>query len=244
MLSIVDFILRKVLTVRPLVKIGFYLLIVTSASVIGDIARPKPSYFSDKKNVFNQYFVKLGWGWSLANVSAFLLLANLIEHRGKLEALARPICRELLLTTYWYICTHSFEWLENFTGSCSNSKLSSKRPCLRDGHDWLGFDISGHTFLLVHCLLFINEESGIVHRIAKKLDEQEREHHLSRDYPIQPSRCKRLLRIVSFVLLFFTFLWEFMLLCTALYFHTTAQKLLGMAFAIGGWFLVYRLLKI
>jgi len=238
--SLLEYALHRVLTMNIHLKIGFYLLLVTSMSVLGDLARPGPSYFSDKGNLFNIYFVKLGWGWTSALVISFILISNQIENDGQFKNLGRPLARYAVLTVYWYVCTHSFEWLENITGSCSHSDFPRKRPCLKGGHGWLGFDISGHCFLLVHSLLFMNSELQIIFRVSKKLESLGKSDSSSSsgegNYTLPIGTYRLALRALTVIMFLLQCIWELMLLTTALYFHTTVQKLVGVFFAVGGWF--------
>ena len=59
-------------TIFYILSIG---LISYSVDTYGEV--PK-SYFSNKYNVFNQYFVKLGWGWTLWLLLAFVGLTRLV----------------------------------------------------------------------------------------------------------------------------------------------------------------------
>ncbi|XP_067932415.1 acyl-coenzyme A diphosphatase FITM2-like [Watersipora subatra] len=233
----IDSALRQTLCFN--VKYGFIanFVLVTALSIFGDIQRPPPNYFSDKNNVLNQYFVKLGWGWTLTGIISLQLITKLIWHQGEIRNIGCVILRLTGLTLYWYICTHSFVWLENYTGSCTHAGLSAKRACLREGHAWLGFDISGHCFLLTFSLGAINGESPILYQISRKLDTIER---VDDSAVVLRSKYRFLLRCSVLMLVVLSLLWEFMLFVTSLYFHTTSQKVLGMTFAAIGWFLVYR----
>ena len=52
-----------------------YLVAIAAISYYVDTYGSIPkSYFSNKKNIPNQYFVKLGWGWTLSLVSIFVAL--------------------------------------------------------------------------------------------------------------------------------------------------------------------------
>lgn len=221
-------------------KIAIYFIGVTAISLVGDLVTIPPIYLSHKRNLFNQYFIKLGWGWTLSNTAALLILSTLVKHRGEFKNFGKPLLRMLLMTLYWYVCTHLFEWLENFTGSCSNTGHSTKRLCIREGHAWLGFDLSGHCFLMVHCLLFINEEARVLRGIAKKLDDKD---SMSNSIATM-STYRLLLRLTVSILACLHVLWEVTLVITALYYHTTIQKLFACILGAGGWYIVYRVLKL
>ncbi|KAF2666598.1 hypothetical protein BT63DRAFT_427038 [Microthyrium microscopicum] len=133
-----------------------------------------PSYFAQKRNIFNVYFVKLGWLWT-----TFALLVFLFTHpaHGRPLSLAptaqrlRALARWTAATGLWYLTT---QWCfgpalidRSFVlsgGACALraadkrgdieiSKIksaSSAVQCKIAGGTWSGgIDISGHVFLLV-----------------------------------------------------------------------------------------------
>lgn len=243
-----DYTLRTVLTFNVVWKLLAYFVLVSVLSIAGSIQRPGASYFSDKRNIFNQWFVKLGWGWTMSGVIVLLVLAYHVQSlsNSSTKNVMKAVARLVVLTLYWYISTHGFEWIEQYTGSCTKSSLVVKKSCVTEGHRWLGFDISGHCFLLTFALAIINEECHVLQDIPRMLDSIEgRVANTRKDHAEQPYHTYRTcLRIAMLLLLFLTFLWEFMLMVTALYFHTITQKLLGMLTAVLGWFMTYRVLNI
>jgi len=232
-----DFILRLILTIDILKKLVVYCLVVFFVSLLTDIQRPMKSYFSDKNNALNQYFVKLGWGWTLSAVLVLVLLTKIIEHK-ELRNLSSAIIRLSLATAYWYICANGFVWIDGATSSCTNPKAVTKSSCIEEGHTWIGFDISGHCFLLAFCSSVINEESQVLHQVSKRIDSIERNNTSSSKETSISYRI--LIRLIMVCLVFLTIIWEVMLFSTSLYFHTTVQKMLGLLFAIVGWFVIYR----
>lgn len=140
--------------------------------------RTAPSYFAKKNNVFNKYFVKVGWLWATL---AFLLLVfshpvhgpafspNLTRRR--LQALLRyaSITTIWIFMTQWFfgpaIIDRSFRWTG---GQCATMLSQSPEAmaekaemgdarealthaaCKAIGGTWRGgHDISGHVFLLI-----------------------------------------------------------------------------------------------
>ena len=136
-----------------------------------------PSYFAKKSNVFNQYFVKIGWFWTTL---AFVLL--LISHSSlgpplKLQITKRRIqalTRYALVTIVWIAVTQwffgpaiidrSFKWTggqceivhDTFEGEMKRQEMGDVREvvtnaaCKAIGGQWAGgHDISGHVFLLI-----------------------------------------------------------------------------------------------
>lgn len=107
------------------------------------------SYFSDKGNILNQYFIKLGWFWTIA------CLIFYPTHSPKFHRLQRL----LVATTFWFFLTKSFELLHYVSGSCSAIEIDNPRACSKGGHLWSGTDISGHCFLLILSYLMIWTET-------------------------------------------------------------------------------------
>ena len=49
---------KKILLIDPMKRMGYYLCIVTVLSLVTDLFPVPRSYFSDKRNILNVYFVK------------------------------------------------------------------------------------------------------------------------------------------------------------------------------------------
>ncbi|KAK4507562.1 hypothetical protein PRZ48_001297 [Zasmidium cellare] len=140
--------------------------------------RNAPSYFAKKSNVFNVYFVKIGWVWI---TGAFFLLAfshsslgpplRLQLTRRRVQAFLRYACvtATWFFVTQWFfgpaIIDRSFRWTG---GKCAavaadtTEDLADKveagqvkevfthAACKAIGGQWSGgHDISGHVFLLI-----------------------------------------------------------------------------------------------
>ncbi|GAB7339689.1 hypothetical protein MBLNU457_6265t1 [Dothideomycetes sp. NU457] len=130
-----------------------------------------PSYFAKKSNVFNVYFVKIGWVWITA---AFFLFT--LSHSSLGPPLSptltprrvKAVLRYLAITTVW---TFTTQWCfgppivdRGFTftgGKCemlaregvdlsSPKNVASHAACKAVGGTWKGgHDISGHVFILI-----------------------------------------------------------------------------------------------
>lgn len=134
-----------------------------------------PSYFAKKSNIFNVYFVKIGWVWITA---AFFLL--IFSHpslgpplrpqftRRRIQAALRYVCitATWLFVTQWFfgpaIIDRSFRWTGGKCEAIVAEDLASKAEkgqvaevfshaaCKAIGGQWKGgHDISGHVFLLI-----------------------------------------------------------------------------------------------
>nr|POF15234.1 fit family protein scs3 [Quercus suber] len=137
-----------------------------------------PSYFARKTNIFNVYFVKIGWFWTTL---AFFLL--IITHpslgpslkpqftRRRAQALARYVCVTVvwILVTQWCfgpgIVDRSFRWTGGQCAAVMGDTQEAEKQreemgdmrealthaaCKAIGGQWKGgHDISGHVFLLI-----------------------------------------------------------------------------------------------
>lgn len=70
---------------------------------------PAVNYFARKNNIFNQYFVKIGWFWSTV---AFGTLLSQLRHRttttNNKNKLPQALLRYALATFFWYLTTQWF----------------------------------------------------------------------------------------------------------------------------------------
>ncbi|KAF1994694.1 hypothetical protein P154DRAFT_526867 [Amniculicola lignicola CBS 123094] len=128
-----------------------------------------PSYFAQKKNVFNVYFVKIGWFWTTLAFVVFLIF-NPGFGEGLSVRRIRATLRYLTITFWWIAVTQWFfgppliDRGFRFTGGqCellldegTKAGMSETREyitaatCKAVGGSWKGgHDISGHVFLLI-----------------------------------------------------------------------------------------------
>lgn len=162
------------------------------------ITPPIPSYFADKRKIFNQQGVKKAWGWT-SFVFVLLLFTQPFPSRS---SLLRSIARYGLATLYWLVFTSYIadqvlvlsgaNCIPADTTALSTNTTLDPIMCIRPpkklapipgqaGLEGLniplatvrprwsgGHDVSGHTFLLVHATLFLVSELAILARRAKK----------------------------------------------------------------------------
>ena len=74
---------RKVLFIETKVKITLYCLALFFGSIIFDFLPAPKSYLSQKDNIFNLYFVKIGWAWLICIVGSFVYLTSTTYGCGK-----------------------------------------------------------------------------------------------------------------------------------------------------------------
>ncbi|XP_030223450.1 acyl-coenzyme A diphosphatase FITM2 [Gadus morhua] len=210
----------------------FFLVVSILGSVLKEFQLVPPSYFSGPKTFLNVYLVKVGWGWTLLLLTPFLLLSNSALNRD-VAFLLRRVLSLVTATACWFVCTETFLYIENVTGSCfataaldvSHTDLMSKTSCVRAGLHWHGFDVSGHSFLLLYSSLFIMEETAPM------------AHLKTASLSTLPRVVVQLLYIALNVLVV---VWIFMFVCTSVYFHDPSQKLVGSLCAILAWHGTYR----
>lgn len=180
------------------IRIPIYLSLIVICSLVSITE----DYKIDKKSLLNQWFVKLGWFWTCALVLP-ILFSN-IRSDDK-ESVSHAIFRITLSTILWYVSVNLFQYLDVTTG----------------------FDVSGHTFLLIFSNLLITSELKL-YSIKLKLEPRN---------AIRPIEFDSL----TLPLYMLTILWDFMLIQTALYYHTILQKAIAAAWAIGSWLVLHML---
>jgi hypothetical protein len=135
-----------------------------------------PSYFAQKKNLFNILFVKRGWFWTTLAFFVFLALHPSVGPSRRFVLTprrAQGVGRWALVTGWWWVVTQGGVWggpgiidrLFKVTGGMCEIALAGEgqdigmgrtrefvtaQACKVAGGQWKGgHDISGHVFLLV-----------------------------------------------------------------------------------------------
>ena len=232
----------------------------TTATAAAAQNKPQPAvnYFASKHNIFNQYFVKIGWAWM--TIAFFLLIISQpayisvkgVDGAAAQQRLARKIgqaiVRYSVATLSWYLVT---QWFfgppiidRTFTltgGRCENGSAESfgmqlmeeldlvtAATCKAAGGDWKGgYDVSGHVFMLVLMTVALGCEflgvsswscGGGGAFVKGKVEGEAEEHQ-------QESLEGNKLSVWSarFVLGIIALSW-WMLLMTAIFFHTWVEK--------------------
>ena len=233
-------------------RVVSYLVLIVVGGLIGDFAPELASWIipikTQKKNLLNVFFVKMGWFWTTVLLTPFVVLAGrVIENRSSWVSWS-DLNRVLVATFFWFISTNIFWRIEIQSGSCSSKAIQSRLLCVRSGHQWHYFDISGHTFILLYSILVIIEETkSMVNfenfgylldsraQFRRKVQNKSDNHNELYTRFLVPTR-------VFFVLLtLLTLLWDFMLIQTVFFYHSTLQKILAAIWAVFVWFLTYKL---
>lgn len=169
------------------------------------------------------------WGWTCTFLGGFVLLVVFLATR-RVAVTARHLSRLVVGAAVWRGAGRAFLLIEDLTGSCFEPlpqglllhELPDRRSCLAAGHQWRGYTVSSHTFLLTFCCLLMAEEAAV---FAKYLA-----HGLPAGAPL------RLVFLLNVLLLG---LWNFLLLCTVIYFHQYTHKVVGAAVGTFAWYLTY-----
>uniref|UniRef100_A0A8D0BMH0 Fat storage inducing transmembrane protein 2 n=1 Tax=Salvator merianae TaxID=96440 RepID=A0A8D0BMH0_SALMN len=207
------------------------LCLVLGGSLVKEAAPLPETYFSNKRNLLNVYFVKLAWGWTIGLLLPFISITNYHVTKN-IKVVLQRLATLLISTAIWYTCTELFLHIEDFTGSCYKSQALdglrkeylSKVHCQQAGGFWYGFDISGHSFLLSYCALIIVEEMAVLHSTNTS----------------QNSRLHMVVNGLFLALSCLTLIWLWMFFSTAIYFHDFSQKLFGTLIGLLAWYGTYR----
>lgn len=245
-------------------KVGVYIIGTLVLSVVSDFTSKSTHYLARPDNLFNLYFVKFSWGWTLLLTSGFVFVTSRAYSCGRSAVMKNQFMRLIVATGVWYGLTGVFLFVEESSGICNVTKFLNKAECLAGGFRWKGFDISGHCFLLTFSSLFVIEEAKAYlgwERI-KDMIRNEEHRRLNTDMLIRGKDGDSVLSKLSldeflhlrkhyttltpFVRALFcglaalVLLWDVMLICTALFFHIMIEKVVATCAAVLTWFVLYR----
>lgn len=260
LLMMIMYLCKKIIFFDINLKVALYLGSLFLISLIGDFAPYPKSYFSRSDNIFNVYFVKWGWAWTLAVSVPYMVLTSFILCGGNREKLLKEhVPRILIATFFWFVWTKTFNFIETMYGRCNVKNFDTKIACLKGGHFWNGFDISGHAFILIYSSLVLIEEAKPIigwENIKEHIRNEEHNRGAHEDSSLNPLRnleddelkkVKMLyekytpaIRVLFITMTALQLLWDVMLVCTMLYYHKMIEKVLSGIFAIITWFFTYR----
>ncbi|KAI8376185.1 inositol phospholipid synthesis and fat-storage-inducing TM-domain-containing protein [Radiomyces spectabilis] len=232
----------RILLPHQKLLLALYPVTVFLSFLYSVLAKPGPSYFSNKRNILNVGFVKIGWFWVTVVYFAYLLLVLSKRLQDK-QRLMQGCLRYAVATVYWYILT---QWLlgPSFIdrvfvatgGKCSAiaeeadisvfENVFQQTACRKLGGQWGGgHDVSGHCVMLIHASLFLLEEVRWLFYDARPLSTLKQ-----RD----PTAWKAVVGVLGLVAL-----WWWMLIMTGVYFHGHFELLSGCFFGLLGWAVLY-----
>ncbi|KAI0553031.1 inositol phospholipid synthesis and fat-storage-inducing TM-domain-containing protein [Xylaria curta] len=226
-----------------------------------------PSYFARKDNLFNVLFVKRGWLWITVAFVAFVATHPALQNgRMATRAAARwaLVTGWWILVTQWCFGPPLIDRGFRFTGgkcevaydavsagTAEQKEFVTAAACRTAGGNWRGgHDISGHVFLLVlgSCFL-VQEVVWVVLRAGAKIigsgddravvmgDGAVKGAHVDSDRTVAAH--ERHLGAGGKFVLGVVGLSLWMLLMTAIYFHTWFEKLTGLLVASMAVYAIY-----
>lgn len=242
-------------------KVYIYLGSLFLISLIGDFTPYPRTYFARSDNFLNVYFVKFGWAWTLALSVPFMVLTSRVMCCGDNNRIIKNhLPRICIATFFWFFWTKTFNWIEYSYGRCNVRGFDSKPSCLKGGHFWNGFDISGHAFILIYASLVLIEEARPIigwEYIEEHLRNEEYNRATKTTSVTNPLRnltnnqLKQLklfyekhtahIRLLFLGMTVLHVLWDIMLLCTMLYYHKMIEKIISGIVAVATWFITYRI---
>lgn len=261
-------------------RLTAYFLLIVFGGLLCDFApviiRAFMPIKTGKDSVLNQYFVKIGWGWTLALMVPFVsMTADVITSsypkdaspeelsNGDANQATNPplsvkdkavnvlpdLMRVAINTAIWYVSTSLFVTIDTATGSCVDHPGKGRVACYKAGGRWSGFDISGHTFLLMFSTLSLLSEATIMsgwEPLGNLLSEKKQHYHKKslgeHRQQVAYERYSPFIRVNFVLITFICLLWDFMLMQTALYYHSMIQKAVAGLWAVGAWFVAYKVI--
>ncbi|XP_058053509.1 acyl-coenzyme A diphosphatase FITM2 isoform X1 [Anopheles bellator] len=252
---------KKIIFFDTGLKVALYLGSLFIVSLIGDFLPYPKTYLARTDNLFNVYFVKMGWAWTLLFSFPYLAMTSVTLCCGDNQRLLRNHLPRLgIASVVWFVWTKLFNVIESSYGRCSIRGFDSKTACLKAGHFWNGFDISGHAFILIYSSLVLMEEARpiIGWESIKDLLRNEEHNRSSNDTSQSANPLKGLkdedlkalkyfynrftptIRLLFVGMTMLQLLWDVMLVGTMLYHHRMVEKVLSGIIAVVSWFVTYR----
>ncbi|KAL2799276.1 inositol phospholipid synthesis and fat-storage-inducing TM-domain-containing protein [Aspergillus keveii] len=240
---------------------------------------PAPNYFARKNNIFNTYFVKIGWIW-MTLASAALILAY-APHPARSRRQTQAALRYALATAAWYATTQWFfgppvidrsfvltggkceAVLRELSGSVEEKgvlgamgeeKLGvylTAAACKAAGGAWRGgHDVSGHVFMLVLVTAALGFE--VLGLLAQGERENERRDETvvnghgdggvdgkkETEVTLMAGSSEARKWTLRFVGVVIGLSW-WMLLMTAIWFHTWLEKANGLLISLAAVYAIY-----
>ncbi|XP_026762563.1 acyl-coenzyme A diphosphatase FITM2 [Galleria mellonella] len=252
---------KKLLFFDTNLKIALYLGALFLLSLIADVLTFPKTYFSRSDNIFNQYFVKIGWFWTLFLTVPYVLLTSYTTCCGKRRLIITAhMTRLFIATCFWYTWTTLFNVIETTYGRCNTRQYTDKISCLKNGNFWNGFDISGHCFILIYSSLVMIEEARAINGWERIKDyiRDEKYYRSVDDKSVSTNPLKNIdaneldtlkvsyenftpyVRGFLIGIALLQLLWDVMLVSTILYYHIMVEKFISGIIAILTWFITYR----
>lgn len=264
--------LKKILFSDINVRIGVYLSAPFVVSLISSVIPVPATYFSLSSNVLNQVFVKNAWAWNIILLAPFISLTSYVYGGGRKKLILKHQSRLLISILVWKSWTKLFNEVLQASGKCVSNNylhsLNTVKSCSNLGYKWDGFDISGHSFILVFGSLMIIEEvkpflnwenirqyielEKIIRTNSQSCNERTIKlkrnpiRHLTNDELVAIEgnyrKCTEVIGYLFIIIASLQMLWDLMLFITMIYFHNFLEKMLGCLVGVISWHLCYNVL--
>lgn len=224
-----------------------YLVLVGVVSLFGP-RDSGPKYVVDPSSFFrllNGLFVQQGFALSVLAIALLAAANRLVAPAARRPPWLLEAVLAVGATTYWLLCRMLFVWLADVSGAChghARAPLAGRRACLHAGGHWDGLDISGHCFLAaLACGYFYDQLQAAGRSLLGCCAAQPgATPRLEAGMPRAPSRAVPAGAWPFFgaalgLTLALWAAWTSLLLHTSLYFHTAAEKLLGLLLGFAYW---------
>lgn len=259
LITMIIHICKKSLLFDAKLKVGIYLMTTFIVSLICDFVTMPKTYFSTSDNILNRVFVKWGWAWFLLVIIPWITLTAHTIACGKKNILLKHISRIIVATISWHLWTKTFQYIEKNYGRCNTKDLNlqTKSKCIQAGFFWSGFDISGHTFILIYISLILAEEASSFIGWESIKDFIIMEQHSRTIKEVSTSPLRNLsetqlnllkkthktltpyLRALFIAMTLQQLFWDVMLVSTMIYYHIMIEKFIGSVIAICTWYVTY-----
>lgn len=246
---------KQIVFFKTRLRILAYCVCLIAISGIADILAMHQNFSS---SFLDQYFVKLGWFWTLSVSVPFVFMTSYTYCTGKTNLLWKHFARLAIATFFWFSWRNLFVFLENWTGRCLDRKeLSTRSVCVKSGSSWRSFDLSSHAFNLIYSNLVLIEEARPIlgwEGIGDIIEEEDyfRVNELNAITPLRGFTVVEFDQLRSFyeahlpyvrvnfaLISCLTVIWDYKLLGTTIYFHSMPEKVLSGLAAIFLWFVTY-----
>ncbi|KAH9632457.1 hypothetical protein HF086_014541 [Spodoptera exigua] len=239
---------------------GLSMLLTGDAAVWWRGARPSVGTWPDALARLRATY-GIGWFWTLFMTLPYVFLTSYTTCCGKRNIIGMGhLSRLLVATVFWYTWTTVFNMIETNYGRCNTKLYDNKIMCLKNGHFWNGFDISGHCFILIYSSLVMIEEAKAING-WERIKDYIRDEKYARSIDDKSASINPLKNITSdelsalkvsyenytpYVRAFLIgiallqLLWDVMLVSTILYYHIMVEKFISGVIAILTWFVTYR----
>ena len=229
-------------------KVPCLLAMVVVLSAVASLDLSPYSWLAEPRNPINTHLLKWSWGWTLLCLCPSVMLTAFLYTGLDWRAALQHLARLLVAHCIWYCTTSVFVLVDSAVGTCEGNSESSRSACIRRGHTWTGFDISGHVFLLTYCVFALTEEAASLR--AEVWNEYEasvqRERHRLHKQPNLENLllwlhqlCSPFSRCLELLAAALVLLWTVMAGMTCLYFHSFPEKMVGFACSYLAWYLTY-----